>query len=291
MRFRVLALVAWLLFFYNLERVHLILRAQQIQLLTRYAYVFVALVALIALALPGLHRVPLALLVIGEITVFLVIKALLGYPLWGAALPVTVTEICAVLVTGMLARQVILAIREFETSIVDFTIKRVGRPAGAFAVEQGDMYQEVRRARAYSRPLALVAIEPTTNSFRVTAEKMVEEVQRATMKQYVLAALAKTLDDHLSPYNTLAQDGDRFLIMLPETAQEDIPRLTAEIRSQVHESIGVELRIGTATLPGVDTFDELVEAAYVELKSKIEEDTGEAATPTVTSVSEGFTSQ
>ena len=38
-------------------------------------------------------------------------------------------------------------------------------------------------------------------------------------------------------------------------------------------------------------FDELVEAAYVEMKSKVEQNTGEAATPTVTSVSERFTSQ
>jgi GGDEF domain-containing protein len=184
----------------------------------------------------------------------------------GEALPVTITEIGAIFVTGLLTRQVIGAIREFEDSIVNFTVKRVGRQTKAFDIEQGEMYQEVRRARAFSRPLALMAVEPSANSFEVATEKMVEEVQQATMKQYVLAALAKELEDQIGPYSVIAQDGDKFLVLLPEESREDMPRLTAQVRGRVHESMGLELRIGIATLPEVETFDELVETAYAEMK-------------------------
>jgi GGDEF domain-containing protein len=290
MHYRALLLVAWLVFFYNLERVRWFVGAGQIQFVTRYAYIFVALAALITLALPVLHRLPLWLLSAGGVIIFLVLKSWFGYPLWGATLAVTITEICAILVTGLLTRQVIGAIWEFEDSIVNFTIKRVGRQTKAFDIEQGEMYQEVRRARAFNRPLALLAIEPTMDSLKVATEKMVEEVQQATMKQYVLAALAKKLEEQLGPYSIIAQDGDRFLVLLPETSEEDVPKMSAQVRGQVHESIGLELQVGSAALPQVETFDELVETAYAEMKG-MEYLAGEAAVLTATSIQGQVTSR
>lgn len=290
MHYRVLMLVAWLVFFYNLERVRWFIGASGIQFVTRYAYVFVALAALITLGFPALHRLPLWLLGFVGTVLFLVMKSWFGYPLWGEALPVTVTEICAILVTGLFTRQVIGAIREFENSIVNFTVKRVGRQTKAFDIEQGEMYQEVRRARAFNRPLALIAVEPNTNSFEVATEKMVEEVQQATMKQYVLAALAKILEDQLGPYSIIAQDGDRFLVLLPESSRADMSKLTTQVRAQVHEAMGLDLRIGTAALPEVETFDELVETAYNEMK-ETEHKPEDVATPRATSVQGQATSR
>ncbi len=290
MHYRALLIVAWLVFFYNIERVRWLVGAGQIQFVTRYAYIFVALSALITLALPVLHRLPLWLLSTVGVILFLVLKSWLGYPLWEEALAVTVTEICAILVTGLLTRQVVGAISEFENSIVNFTIKHVGRQTKAFDIEQGEMYQEVRRARAFNRPLALMTIEPGSNSFEVATEKMVEEVQQATMKQYVLAALAKELEGQLGPYSVIAQDDDRFLVLLPEASRADIPRLISQVRGQVQESMGLDLRIGTATLPEVETFDELVETAYAEMK-KPRVKPEESATPRATSVQGQVASQ
>jgi GGDEF domain-containing protein len=291
MHYRVLVLVAWLVFFYNVERVRWFVGAGQIQFVTRYAYIFVALAALFTLALPILHRLPWWLLSSGGVVLFLVLKSWFGYPLWGVALPVTVTEICAILVTGLLTRQVIGAISEFENSIVNFTIRRVGRQTKAFDIEQGDMYQEVRRARAFNRPMALMAIEPGAESFKVATEKMVEEVQQATMKQYVLAALAKAIENQLGPYSIIAQDGDRYLVLLPEVSKEDIPRLTAQVRGQVQDSIGLELRVGAATLPEFETFDGLVEAAYAEMRDVTPRKLEEIPAPRAASVQGQVTSQ
>jgi hypothetical protein len=152
------------------------------------------------------------------------------------------------------------------------------------------MYQEVRRARAFNRPLVLMTIEPGTNSFEVATEKMVEEVQQATMKQYVLAALAKELEGQIGPYSVIAQDDDRFLVLLPEASKADIPRLVSQVRGQVHESMGLDLRIGTATLPEVETFDDLVETAYAEMR-ETEVKPKESATPRAASVQGQVTSQ
>ncbi len=290
MHYRVLLLVAWLVFFYNLERVRWVVGVGQMQLLTRYAYIFVALAALVTLAFPALHRLPFWLLSAGGTGLFLVLKAWFGYPLWGQALTVTVTEICAILVTGLLTRQVIGAIAEFEDSIVNFTIKRVGRQTKSFDVEQGEMYQEVRRARAFGRPLALMALEPAEDSIEVATEKIVEEVQQATMKQYVLAALAKELEDQLGPFSIIAQDDDRFLILLPESSRVDVPSLIAQVRVQVKGSLGLDLRVGTATLPEIETFQGLVEAAYAEMKDTTLQQE-EASAPSAASVRKRATSQ
>jgi GGDEF domain-containing protein len=291
MHYRVLLLVVWLLFLYAIEPASRFVGYWRIDLLTAYAYVFVALIAFIGLALPAVHRLPLPLLISGGVLVFLVFKGWFGYPLWGRSLPLTVTEVCAFLVTGLLTRQVMWAIREFETSIVNFTIKHVGRHPKTFAIEQGEMYQEVRRAREFNRPLTLMAIEPETNSFKVAKEKMVEQVQRATLKQYVFAALAKTLEDQLSPYSIIAQNGDRFLVLIPETRAEDLPRLATHLGELVQESLGLEVRIGGASLPEVETFDELVETAHRELKDQTRQKPGETLKPRVTSAQGQVTSQ
>jgi hypothetical protein len=252
MHYRVLVLVAWLLFLYALEPASRFVGPWRIDLLTAYAYVFVALVAFIGLALPAVHRLPLPLLISGGVLVFLVFKAWFGYPLWGRFLPLTVTEVCAFLVTGLLTRQVMWAIREFETSIVNFTIKHVGRHPKTFAIEQ---------------------------------------VQRATTKQYVFAALAKTLEDQLSPYSIIAKNGDKFLVLMPETRAEDLPRLAMQLGELVQESLGLKLRIGGASLPDVETFDELVETAHRELESRAQQKPGETLKPRATSTQGQVTSQ
>ena len=290
MHYRVSLLIAWLLFFYNLERASKYVSAQRIDLLTPYAYVFVAFVGLVTLVIPSLFRVPVPVLVSGTVGLFLIFKPLFGYPLGGTALPITFAEICAVLLTGLLTRQVIGAIREFETSIVNFTIKRVGRQTKSFAFEQGEMYQEVRRARAFHRPLTLMAIEPLAGSFDGAIEQMVADVQRATMKQYVLAALAKRLEDLLGPYSIIAQDGDRFLVLLPEQSREDAPYLVGQVRREIEEALNLELRVGTAGLPEIEMFDELVEAAYADMQIRSDHEFGEAAEPRMISVGEHLAS-
>lgn len=290
MHYRVSLLTAWLLFFYNVERASHYVTTQRIDLLTPYAYGFVAFVGLVTLIVPSLFRLPVPVLASGTVGLFLIFKPWFGYPLGGAALPVTLTEICAVLVTGLLARQVIGAIREFERSIVNFTIKRVGRQTKTFTFEQGEMYQEVRRARAFNRPLTLMAIEPLVGSFDAAIEQMVAEVQRATMKQYVLAALAKRLEELLGPYSIIAQDGDKFLVLLPEQPGQETPRLVSQVRRQIHEALNLELRIGTASLPEIEMFDDLVEAAYLDMEIRSHQEFEEAAEPGMVSVGDHLAS-
>jgi GGDEF domain-containing protein len=265
MRFLVSILIIWLFFFYNIERL-----SKPINI-TRVAYTFVPIMAVLTILVSRLRKVPLGVLLVGPVPVVLVFKAWLGFRVWGTALPLTVTEICAIALTTILARWVSNGLGEFESAIAHITIGQVGKLPEPFSSGQGEMYQEVRRARHYQRPLALMAIGIEQESIRVALDRMVQEVQQAMMRQYVLSGVAKTLCDELEDYNIIAQRNDHFLALLPEVKAGKLAGLIERLRKAVSEQVGVTLQIGTASFPeDAVTFQSLLEKAVGEMHKESE---------------------
>jgi GGDEF domain-containing protein len=260
MRFLVAIFIIWLFFFYNIERL-----SKSINI-NRVAYIFVPIMAVLAIVVPRLRQVPLGVLLVGPVPIFLVLKAWLGYPIWGMAIPLTVTEICVIALTTIMARRVSNGLGEFESAIANITIGQAGKLPEPFSTGQGEMYREVRRARRHQRPLMLMAIGVEEESVQVALDRMVQEVQQAMMKQYVLSGVARTLCDELEDYNLIAQRNDHFLALLPEVTSEQLTDLTGRLRKAVSEQVGVSLQIGTASFPGdAVTFESLVEKAVEEM--------------------------
>ena len=128
------------------------------------------------------------------------------------------------------------------------------------------MYRELRRARHHQRPLAVMAVGVEEESVQVALDRMVQEVQHAMMKRYVLSDVAKTLCHRLEDYNVIAQTNDHFLILLPEVTPDLLPDLAGRLRQTVSEQVGVTLQVGTASFPDdAVTFDSLVEVAVKEM--------------------------
>ncbi|MDH4187387.1 MAG: hypothetical protein OEV08_10340, partial [Nitrospira sp.] len=135
-----------------------------------------------------------------------------------------------------------------------------------FSTGQGEMYREVRRARHHQRPLTLMAIGVEERSIRVALDRMVQEVQQAMMKQYVLSGVARTLCDELEDYSIIAQRNDHFLALLPEVTPGKSRDLIERLRRAVSEQVGVALQIGIASFPeDAVTFESLVEKAVEEM--------------------------
>jgi len=263
MRFIVAALVVWLFLFYNIERL-----SEPINL-SSVGYTFVPLMAVLTLLVPRLRKVPLAMLLVVPIPIFLMFKAWVGRPIWGTAIPLTVTEICVIALTTILARWTSNGLSEFESAIAHITIGQVGKLPEPFSTGQGEMYREVRRARHHQRPLALMAIGVEEETIQVALDRMVQEVQQAMMKQYVLSDVARTLCDELEDYNIIAQRNNNFLALLPEVTPDKVTELIERLRRAVSEQVGVTLRIGTASFPeDAVTFESLVEKAVGEMDAE-----------------------
>jgi GGDEF domain-containing protein len=264
MRFLVSALIIWLFLFYNIERLSRPINISSI------AYTLVPIIAALTIIVSPLRRVPLWLNLVVPIPVFLVLKAWLGHRLWGTALPLTVTEICAIALTTILARWVSNGLGEFESAIAHITIGQIGKLPESFSTDR-EIYREVRRARHHQRPLALLAIGVEEESIQIALDRMVQEVQRAMMKQYVLSGVAKTLCNEMEDYNVIAQHNNHFLALLPEVTPEKLAGLIGRLRKTVSEQVGVNLQIGTASFPeDAVTFESLVEKAVEEMGEKPE---------------------
>lgn len=259
-RLLVCVFIVWLFLFYNIERL-----SEPINI-SAAAYAFVPIIAILVMIVPFFRRVSLWLILVMLPPMFLLLKVWLRDRIWGAAIPLTVTEICVIALTTILARWVSNGLSEFESAIANITLGQVGKLPEPFSVGQGEMYREVRRARHYQRPLMLVAIGVEEESIQIALDRMVQEAQQAMMKQYVLSGVARTLCAEFEDYNIIAQRNDHFLVLLPEMTSEQLTGMVGQLRKAVSEGVGVTLQIGTASFPeDAVTFESLVEKAVEEM--------------------------
>jgi len=260
-RLPVSLLIAWLFVFYNIERLSLEGVANPVDI-SQVAYLLVPVAAIFITVFP-LPRVPLALL--GAIFVALYFPLQLLFGLWFGdpvlflrEAPGVVLETGALVLTCLLARWVSLGVTEFEMAVINITLGQVGERRS----RQGEMYREVRRARAHHRPLTLLAIKPDQQTFNVAIDRMVQEAQEAMIRQYVQASISKTLTDELDDYNLIAKGKEHFLVLLPEVSPEKLPELEQRLRRIVAERVGVSVQIGAASLSrDITTFEGLMQKA------------------------------
>jgi GGDEF domain-containing protein len=262
LRLWITLLILWLIFFFNIERINSPINIRS------YTYIFVAAVVALTLTLPKLQRLPFLVLLATPVPIFLVLKAFMERGLWydnlltGNALPLTVTQVSAILLTGLLARQIHYGLREFEDIIASITFGYIGKLPKPFSEGQGTIYREVKRARRFHRPLAIVALKVNEADIQVVLPKMVQEVQQAMMRQYVLAGVARILNENMHDFDTIALRDNNFILVLPEISGEEADQVAQKLADVVKERVKVKLQVGTANFPKeAMTFESLVELA------------------------------
>jgi hypothetical protein len=264
LRLLVVLLILWLLFFFSIERFSAPVN------ISRVAYPFAPLMAIFVILVPGVRRTPLWALLVVPIPIFIAMKAAAGYRVWGTSMPLTVTEICAISVTTILARWISNGLSEFEDAVAHITIGQVEDMPDRNLHGQAEMYREVRRARRHQRPLSMLAIEIEEESIEVALHQIVKEAQQTLMKRYVLSGVARALCDTLEDYNLITQEDDHFLVILPETTPDKLDELIRRLHNLVGEQVGVNLVIGSASFPGdAVTFESLMEKARKDASHKL----------------------
>jgi hypothetical protein len=265
LRIRAILLTCWLIAFYVIAHLWAPFNASPIN------YLFLLVLVIFVLTVPHLSKIHLWWMLSVPAIVFFGIKAWMKLPLAGDALPVTIAETCAIVLTTLLLLWVRNAIHDFESAVAQISISQRDKVVENETEGQSILYREVRRARNHQRPLVLMAISIDENSLKGALERIVKEAQQNIIKQFALANVSKTLCEKLEDCDIVVQTNDHFLILLPETKPGDLPGLIERLRKQVAEQIGVELKIGSASLPQDGfTFEGLVDKATLEMQASIE---------------------
>ncbi len=269
LRFWVIVTGIWLTFFFNIERI--ILDRFDANIIRSDTYIFVAVVALVPLLLPRLRNLSFSSLIIVTTALFLYIwyqnprwgrSVAVNYPQANAISLLTIFQINAIILTGLLARQISYSLSEFEEVIARITFGHIGARPTPFAEEQSEMYREVRRAARYNRPLAMVAVKLDEASIQTPLPQMVKDVQKAMMKEFTLASIAKSLDESLLSFDTIALRDNYFIVTMPETSAQDISLIVQRLENAIKDKFGIVVQIGAASFPNeAVTFESLVELA------------------------------
>lgn len=262
LQFFIALLIVWLIFLFNIER---LTRTVDIR---SYTYIFVALIAIIVVAWPGLSNRYFWVIQVAVIPTYLIIKVLLERGTWqqnlfdGFAFPTTVTQVAAIVLTGILARQISSGLLDVKHIIHNLTFGRIGTLPSRFSEEQGVMYNEIKRARRFQRPLSILALKVDDNTIKGMLPKMVEEIQQAMLHEYAYAGMARILDENLLEHDIIVRRSDYFLILLPETTVEDTPIVVKKISEAIRSKMDVRLRAGVANFPSdAATFERLIDLA------------------------------
>ena len=257
LRFWILVLLAWLIVLIAIEHpaVSIALRLN--------AYIFVAITVIMTLIMPKLKQPHYAFL-LGGLTISFVAVEVFQSREFGqvGSFYLITTYTCAVILTGLIARRVSGRIADLEGAISQLTFNHIGEPPTSFKDAQGVMYQELQRARRFERPLSVVMLRLDRDSMQAALPRIVRDVQRSLMKEFVLAKVARSLDNNLERFNMIALRDDCFVAILPETNSGDAEKTALRLQEAVEKDLNIQLHSGTASVPGdAITFEALIEQA------------------------------
>jgi len=257
-------LIIWLIFLFNIERINSPINIRD------YTYVFVALTAVVTLMLPRLKWFSYWILLAASIVAFLVYKGLWGRDLiLGLALPLTVTQVSAIVLTAIIARQINAGLREFEDVINSITFGQIGARPKPFSEMQSTIYNELKRARRYHRPLSIVSLKISEQSIQVALPKMIKAVQQAMMKEYVFANVSRILDDSIDDFGTITLRNNHFLVVLPEKTSHEASLVAQKLAEVIGAKMELNLQTGMANFPDdAITFEALIEQAISDVDQK-----------------------
>lgn len=260
-QFWLVALCSWLFLLYNIERL-----SKPINIAS-FLYVFVIVCANLIILVRSLRRMQLYKAFLLTLPPYFFLKVYFGYELAGTHLPITVTEICAIGITIFLTQRVSWHLEEFRDAITRLTIGRLDEGTHTFEEGQGHIYREIRRARLYKRPAALLSIAVDNGQDDVELNHFIKEAQNEIIRQYVAARTANLLVQELKDSDVITKRNDHFIVLLPESDREVAAEIIERLAVGIEKGLGLSCKIGLSTFPDeAVTFESLLEQAELAMK-------------------------
>lgn len=258
----VLSLV-WLFLFYNIERIHHPMNLASVV----YPMAMIAMAPVVAWRGMRSHAVT-GVWTAACIAMLVSAKLWRGYEVVGASLPITVTEVVAICVTIFLGRRIAMNLGQFEEGVSEVLTMQFNGRLTPFDEGQGEAYREVRRARQFNRPLSVLALSLVGRPNRKALHRLIKEVQRQAVQQYLNSQLADLLVKELDDCGTVLYCPDHFVVVLPEADRDLAEARLQRFAAAAAAELGLQLRAGLATFPAEEvTFTGLLERAQAQMRA------------------------
>jgi hypothetical protein len=256
------ALLAWFFLLFNVERLYAPLD------LASFVYALAALLSLGIIFFPFAGRLSWPSTALALLVALLSAKWCFGYRIGQSALPLTVTEYCALGVSVAFARQLASGLEEFRTALFRCLVTDLEDRTHSFDAGQAHLYREVRRARWFARPLSVLAIAPEPGAVEAARDRLQNEMTNRMLHQYVTARLADLLSRGLKDCDVIAQRQRHFVAVLPETKANQAEEIAGRLQDEARNCLGLDLRIGISSFPAEEvTLVRLLERAESRMHS------------------------
>lgn len=265
----IIALVLWLSFLFNVERLDLNVGSSNIANIASPVYVVAAMMVLLGVLLPQWRRVPLWRVNLIAVASFLATLAIVQRPFWGDIQTfVTIFELMAVVISATLGYLVGRLSADFiETVHAMMFVDLDGRVYDADEAEPV-IKREMQSSRRSNRPLSVMVLDAKTSSGKINLQETAREVQNILVKRQSMVALARLLPRALRRTDfVLHEVGDgRLVVVMPELRKEQTGPIIERLGHVAQRRLGLSVQYGIASFPdnGV-TFEELVYQAEKNL--------------------------
>jgi len=263
LRFWLSGALLWFFVFYNVERL-----GQPVNIAS-FVYVYTVACAVLIIIFPWLNKTRSFWPFLLAFLPYYYIKIRLGYGIGGENLPNTVLEICAIGLTILLSRQIGRELFDFNEAVDELTVGQLNKSNYPFEIGQGQIYREVRRARNYQRPAALLAISVTEDSLNLSLNRFIQEAQRDMIKKFIAAHTANLIVGELKDSDVVVQRDDHFVALLPEASRDNVREVVERLEAAGREKLGLTFKIGISTFPDeAVTFERLLEIAEAQMQNQ-----------------------
>jgi len=238
-----MALFGWFFVFYNVERIF-----EQVNLAS-FVYLLSPLLGMLVLGIPQIRRVSVNWYIPVALVSVLILRSIFGYGPQENAVSLSVTEALATWFTMVMSYQLGRAIDEYQSAAATAMVSHVADRTLPFEEAQSAVINEVRRARLFRRPIAVLALNPQAVDEAEALDRFTKEFGASLMQQYASVRAAECLSEHLRSCDILTQSKEQFFVLLPELTRDEALAIAADMQIDLNRELGMDLKVGISMFP------------------------------------------
>lgn len=267
----IVALILWLTFFFNVERIDLVVDAKNVSDIASPIYIVVGLVAVLGVLLPRWEWFSIWKMLFLSLVCVGIGYTFSKHPILGDLYTfVSLFELSSVLVTAVLSYTVGRLIADFVDTVRSFVITDSDKRVYTREQVEAVIRREMQHSRRVNRPLSVMVLDPAGEHAEVALSATAREIQKLLLKRYSLVSLLRLLLRTLRRTDIVLDrtEQGRVVVIMPEVRHEQIEAVIARLNESTRRRLGFTLRYGVASFPhhGL-TFEELMRSAERNLRT------------------------